>query len=175
MATTRQKAKLTLLLRQHSAVTPATPAADSADTACLDHITAGFLPMAPHAELPFMVDNAVKHSEKHVEGLRFDLRQFGHIEPLIVDCRDDRPTVIGGNGRFQSRHASLAELAKDKDLTSQDDALNPTPTLNPPVSNSQTYRCPSCGQEIVPGAIQRNPEFTTKSPLQNRAPLESDK
>ena len=175
MATTKQKAKLTLLLRQQSAVTPAIPAAASADTACLDHITAGFLPMAPHAELLFMVGKAVKHSEKHVEGLRFNLRQFGHVELLIVNCRDDRPTAIGGNGRFQARHALLADLAKAKDLTSQDDAPNPTPTINPPVSNSQTYRCPSCGQEIVPAATQRNPEFTTKSPLQNRAPWDSDK
>ncbi len=73
----------------------------------LSHIAEPLRSLAyPLADLAFMVGNAVKHPEKQVEEIRASLRQFGQVEPLVVNRRESPPVVVGGNGRLQ---AMLAE------------------------------------------------------------------
>lgn len=87
----------------------------------LSHIAENLRPLAfPLADLAFMVGNAVKHPEKQLEELRASLRQFGQVEPLVVNRRETPPVVIGGNGRLQAllaegrTHAAVCFVDMDK-------------------------------------------------------------
>ncbi len=108
MTTTRKHRLSTVPKRR--AVEPSPAAASdgkSSDAPNLDHIAEGLRPLAsPLADLAFMVGNAVAHPEKQIAELRASLQQFGQVEALIVNRRENPPAVIGGNGRLQ---AMLAE------------------------------------------------------------------
>jgi hypothetical protein len=82
--------------RQVSAVSAAGTQPD------LSHIAESLRGMArPLAELAFMAGNAVDHPEQQLAELSASLKQWGQLEPLIVNQRV-KPTVIGGNGRLQA-------------------------------------------------------------------------
>ena len=73
----------------------------------LSHISENIRSLAvPIGDIAFMVGNAMKHPEEQIENIRGILRQFGQVEPLVVNRRPVPAEVIGGNGRLQ---AMLAE------------------------------------------------------------------
>lgn len=68
----------------------------------LSHIAEGLRPLVrPLADLAFMAGNAVDHPESQLAELSASLKQWGQLEPLVVNRRM-KPTVIGGNGRLQA-------------------------------------------------------------------------
>lgn len=91
---------------------PTGPAAREAVASCkldgetqvmpdLSHLAESLRPLAvPLSDLAFMVGNAVKHPEKQLGEIKASLKQFGQVEPLVVNRRKSPPEVIGGNGRL---------------------------------------------------------------------------
>lgn len=107
------KAKLTPIPRRRSPASgkgaSRSPAGkcERQDPPDLSRIAESLRPLAtPLADVTFLAGNAVRHPEKQVEQILASLRQFGQVEPLIVNRRETPPVVIGGNGRLQ---AMLAE------------------------------------------------------------------
>src|SRR5688500_7608194 len=65
----------------------------------LGHITPSLRPLAVSvADVAFMAGNPLQHPPEQIEDLKASLRQFGQVEPLVVNRRPTPPVVVGGNG-----------------------------------------------------------------------------
>ena len=88
----------------------------------LSHIAAALRPLAVRtADLAFLADNALDHSDDEVEDLREVLRRRGQLLPLIINRRQAPPAVLGGNKRLRAMLAEGWEWAAVVDVDLADD------------------------------------------------------
>ncbi len=114
---TKLKEKLSKVPTPRKAKQPVEQVGQNGETAGpnLSHIK--LVPrVRPLVELAFMVDNPLDHPDEQIERLRGALRDFGQVEPIVVNVRPAVPVVVGGNGRLKAMlaeswtHAAVAEV-----------------------------------------------------------------
>lgn len=99
----KSREKLTPIPRRKAASPAAPPDQASPIGDDLSYITPSLRPLAvPISDVAFMLGNPLLHPEDQLEDLRASLREFGQVEPLVVNRRPSPPVVIGGNGRLQA-------------------------------------------------------------------------
>ncbi len=69
----------------------------------LSHIIESLRSLAvPIGDVELWTGNPVKHPEKQLEEIQASFRQFGQVEPLVVNRQTSPWTLVGGNGRLQA-------------------------------------------------------------------------
>jgi hypothetical protein len=116
----KTKEKLTPIPRNSSRKPRENPRAQNAANQCkgaslgtnspgppdLSHLLAMNVRAVPLADVAFLPDNPLEHSEESVEDMRDRLRTRGQIVALVLNKRHTPPVVVGGNKRLR---AMLAE------------------------------------------------------------------
>lgn len=74
----------------------------------------------PVADLHLDPENARLHDEANLAAIRASIKQFGQVEPLVVQLSSGR--IIGGNGRFKVLVDELGATAVDVVYLDIDDA-----------------------------------------------------